>query len=227
ETAGALAGLLRELSRRPLLVVVGAPDRGDVGSVDGLRARIGRDLSGVAVRLGPLEPALLQELARWALPSYRDDEIERLVRRLAVDSAGLPLLALEILHAVSLGMDLEATAGAWPQPFQTLEQTLPGDLPDAVVAAIRVGFGRLGAEARQVLGPAAVLGDRVDRATLGRATGLESDALDRALDELEWTRWLCADPRGYMFVARIVRDIVARDMVTPGQRERFLGAQHE
>src|SRR2546425_6026267 len=56
---------------------------------------------------------------------------------------------------------------------------------------------------------------------LARATGLEEGALDTALDELEWQRWLAAEGRGYSFVARIVRDVVARDLVTEGQRRRI------
>ncbi len=44
------------------------------------------------------------------------------------------------------------------------------------------------------------------------------------LDELEWERWLAAEPRGYGFVARIVRDVVDRDMVVSGQRRRILEA---
>jgi len=46
----------------------------------------------------------------------------------------------------------------------------------------------------------------------------------RALDELEWHRWLLAEPRGYSFVARIVRQVLERDMLTPGQRRRILEA---
>jgi len=45
-----------------------------------------------------------------------------------------------------------------------------------------------------------------------------------ALDELEWTRWLVAESRGYAFVARVISDIVAADMLTPGQRQRLLEA---
>jgi hypothetical protein len=41
------------------------------------------------------------------------------------------------------------------------------------------------------------------------------------LDELEWNRWIAADAFGYSFVARIVRDVIARDMLTPGQRLRI------
>jgi hypothetical protein len=54
------------------------------------------------------------------------------------------------------------------------------------------------------------------------ALGPDEAAL--ALDELEWHRWLVAEPRGYSFVARIVRRVIERDMVTAGQRRRVLAA---
>ena len=73
-----------------------------------------------------------------------------------------------------------------------------------------------------MLAAAAVLGDRVKSATLQRTTGLAAADVNAALDELEWQRWLVAEPRGYGFVARIVRDVVARDMLTKGQRQRIL-----
>jgi hypothetical protein len=67
-----------------------------------------------------------------------------------------------------------------------------------------------------------MLGERVAAARIGCATHLTGDALHAALDELEWRRWLVAEARGYVFVARIVRDVVARDMVTEGERQRIL-----
>jgi hypothetical protein len=33
---------------------------------------------------------------------------------------------------------------------------------------------------------------------------------------------MVSEPRGYSFVARVVRQVVARDMLTPGQRRRIL-----
>ncbi len=103
-----------------------------------------------------------------------------------------------------------------------MEQTLPSDLPDAVVAAIRVGFRRLSPEAQRALPVAAVLGDRVAPDLLARAAGLGAEELAAALDELEWQRWLAAEPRGYSFVARLVREVIGREMVTAGQRRRIL-----
>jgi len=51
-------------------------------------------------------------------------------------------------------------------------------------------------------------------------TDLPPAAVGDALDELEWAHWLVAEPRGYTFMARVVRDVIARDMLTPGQRRR-------
>ena len=75
--------------------------------------------------------------------------------------------------------------------------------------------------AQALLAAASVLDDRCDAGHLGRATEIEGEELHGALDELEWNRWLVAEQRGYVFVARIVRDVIARDMLTPGQRARL------
>lgn len=221
ESLLALQAVLRDLAGAPLCVVLGIAPQPPRDELDHLRTRLGRDVPGVAVTLRPLDEAALRALARWALPAYGDAELERLVRRLLVDSAGLPLLAVELLHAVALGLDLGTVAGAWPAPFKTLDQTLPGELPDAVVAAIRVGVRRLSADAQAVLAAAAVLDEPVTPERVARATRIADGRLAAALDELEWQRWLAADARGYAFVARIVREVVARDMVTEGQRRRL------
>lgn len=219
-----LEALARDLAAAPILLLIAAAPQPLNAKLAELRARIGRDVAGVTLRLQPLDLETLRPLARWALPKYSEVEVDRVARRVGADSAGLPLLAVELYHAIALGMDLKASAGAWPEPMKTLDQTLPGDLPDTITAAIRVGFRRLSAPAQQALTAAAVLGERVDAATIARATQLKADTLHGALDELEWQRWLVAEPRGYSFVARIVGDVVRRDMITPGQRQRMLDA---
>jgi hypothetical protein len=108
------------------------------------------------------------------------------------------------------------------EPAKTLDQSLPGDLPDAVVAAIRIGYRRLSADAQRVLAAASILGDRVPAARLAGALRLPEATVYEALDELEWQRWLVSEPRGYGFVARIVRQVIERDMLMPGQRRRLL-----
>ncbi len=182
----ALGALARDLAAAPVFLLLTAASEAPRPQLDELRVRVGRDVPGLAVRLAPLPSAALQALARWAFPSYSDVEIDRVARRVATDSAGLPLLAVELFHAVALGLDLHGTAGAWPAEHHTLDQTLPGDLPDAVIAAIRIGFRRLGRDAQAALAAASVLGERADGATLARATGMGAARLAAALDEAEW-----------------------------------------
>lgn len=219
----ALEAVLRDLPAAPVGVILTTSRRPPSPHIERIRGAIGRDLVGAAVSLGPLDIAGLRELARSILPSFDEVEIDRVARRVGPDSAGIPLLAVELLRAVALGMDLGVTSGAWPEPLNTLDQTLPGDLPTAVVAAIRVGFRRLSRKARDVLAAASVLEDRVTPDRLVRAVELPREDVNDALDELEWHRWLVSEARGYGFAARIVRQVVARDMLTPGQRRRIDG----
>ncbi len=219
-----LVAVVRDLAREPLVILFTVAPQPARAELDELRVRIGREVAGTAVRLEPLSGDALRDLARWALPRYNALELDRVARRVATDSAGIPLLAVELFHAVAMGLDLRETTGAWPEPFKTLDQTLPGELPDAVVAAIRIGFRRLSPDAQRALAVAAVVGGRVSRETLGSGSGLQGEGLHAALDELEWQRWLAAEPRGYALVARIVRDVVQQDMVTEGQRQRILAA---
>jgi DNA-binding SARP family transcriptional activator len=224
DSARSLGVMLRDLRSAPLTLVLASSPYPERPELDELRSRIGRDLEGDAVRLRRLDRTALRSLAGEMLPGYDTVSLDRVVRRVATDSAGLPLLAVALLRAVALGLDLGTIAGTWPEPLRTLDQSLPGDLPDAVVAAIRVAFRRLSPDAQRVLISASVLGDLASPAVLARALELEWDDLAHALDELEWNRWLVAEPRGYSFAARIVRQIVQRDMVTPGQRRRVLEA---
>jgi hypothetical protein len=222
DSALLLGAILRDLTATPLTLVLAIAPYPPRPELDELRVKVGRELGGDTVRLRVLNRAAIRHLAERMLPGYDPVAIDRVVRRVATDSAGLPLLAVELLSAVALGLDLGTISGTWPEPYRTLDQSLPGHLPDAVVAAIRIGVRRLSPPAQRVLTATAVLGDLVSPTLLERALSLEPEEVIRALDELEWHRWLVAEPRGYSFVARIVRQIVQRDIVTPGQRRRVL-----
>lgn len=217
----AIEAALRDLAKTPLFALLMVAAQATRPEIEQLRARVGRDLDGVVSRLSPLDFADILELARWALPSYNEQSLERLAHRVERDSAGLPLLVIELLSAVADGLDLQRIDGAWPSPLRTLDDTFPGGLPEAVTGAIRVGFRRLSKPAQLVLQAAAVLEDRVPADRLVLATGLEIPVVIAALDELEWGRWLTVEGRGYTFVAGIVRKVVDRDLVLPGQRKRF------
>ena len=220
-SASALQALLRDLPGVPCVLMMTAASYPPRDELDDLRARIGLDVRGVALTLGALDHSGLEDLARHVLPDLDDSAVDRITRRVLADSAGLPLLAIELLTAIRLGLELDEVGGVWPQPFRTMEQTYPSDLPDSVVAAIRIGYRRISRPAQTLLAAASVLDERCETDLLSLATGLEGHELHEALDELEWNRWLVAEQRGYAFVARIVRDVVSRDMLTPGQRRRI------
>lgn len=221
-TAGALPQLARDLADRPVLLVVSAATSGRrLEWLETLRAHLGRELVGAAIRLERLDAAALSALARWALPRYSEAETARLVRRLERDTAGVPLLATAMLEAIADGFRLSADGPAWPSERRTLVDTLPGDLPPAVIGAVCLEFNRLPAAEQDVLAAAAAIGNRVSATMLSRATGLEPSGVGRALDRLEWDRWLTAEARGYTFAAPIVRAILLQEMVKPGRAERY------
>ncbi len=221
-TLAALPALARDTTRHPVLLLLGvARGAPEAERLDALRARLGRDLEGSVVRLGRLDAAALRELAAWGLPAYGEDALDRLARRLERDTAGIPLLAVALVEALAVGYALAPEAPVWPSPQRTLVDSLPGDLPPAVVGVVCLRFRRLAPAAQLVLGAAAALGERVAAARLARATGLDGATVDQALDGLEWDRWLVADPRGYVFAAPIERAILLQEMITPGQVKRY------
>ena len=224
ESLQSLAALPRDLPEVPVLLLLTAEPATPSETLDAMRARFGRDHPGETIELAPLPPGALREMSRVVFPSYVEEAVDRLARRIAADSAGVPLLAIELLHAISSGLEWQEHSGSWPAPYHTLTQTTPGELPDRVVAAVRIGYRRLSEPAQRLLAAAAALGGRQGAARLGRATGLDGPERDAALDELEWQRWLVADAQGYSFVARIVERIIERDMLTPGQRRRMQDA---
>jgi predicted ATPase len=221
DSLATLQALARDAREQPLLLVMSVMPSADAPMLDEFRAALGGAVAGRSIALERLGTEELRALAAWALPRYAPDALDRVIRRVAIDSAGLPLLAIELLHAITLGLDPDASVGAWPSPYRTLESTLPADLPDSVVAAIRVGFRALSPAAQQALAALAVLPERSPEALICQAVGLPVEQGRHALDELEWQRWVTADARGYAFTARIVRDIIGRDMLTEGQRRRI------
>ena len=72
-----------------------------------------------------------------------------------------------------------------------------------------------------MLAAAVSLGKRFTADELARATELAQRDVERALDHLEWERWVAVDPRGYAFAAPIERAILLQEMVTPGQVRRY------
>ena len=219
ESLQALGAVVRSGTTAAVWVVLAAAAESGREGIDLAASQVGRDLPGALIQLGPLGDDGIAELVRWAFPLYGPTEAERMGRRLATDSAGIPLLVVELAAAVANGM--EPGAAAWPAPLRTLDHTMPGDLPGQLVAAFRVSFHRLSPPAQAALAAAAVLEDRAPLERIAAVAELSMPEAEHAVDELEWTRWLESEPRGYAFVARIAREVVVQDMLTAGQRRRL------
>jgi hypothetical protein len=215
----AIPALIRTLGRFPITAIV-TMDRTAVSeAVDELRRGAGRDEHGVVVRLDPLEVSMIERLVAWALPSWDEASRLRLARRLHADSAGAPAVAVEILSAVVDGLALSDHPESWPEPARTLDATLPGPLPEALVAAVRLAFRRLPEAAQQILPVMALLQPPVTARQLEALVTVPD--LEATLDLVERERWIAADGRGYSFVAGVVRRLLAEEMLTPGQRRRL------
>jgi DNA-binding SARP family transcriptional activator len=221
ESLEALEALLRNLHHRPLLLLLTARQRPPLDAIDRLMARVGGDVPGAVLSLPPFTATEIGHLVRVLLPGCEPEQQERIVRRTLADSAGLPLLVTELLHAVALGLDLQDHDAPWPVPYHTLTDTLPTDLPDSVTAAIRVGYRQLDAASRQVLSAIAVRQAPMDRDAIAGLTELDAGSVDRALDALVWQRWLQPGGQGHTYVAEIARQVIERDMVTPSQRRHL------
>lgn len=214
--------IVRDSSDKPLFIWVNTSPAHPRAEIDRLHAKIGRDIRGLHIKLAPFSTDDIQSLIDTLMQHLPEDQRKRLARRIVVDSGGIPFLAVELLYAVESGMELESIPAQWPQPEHTLTHTRPGDLPRAAVFAIRVGFRALSHMAQELLRVAAVIGEPATVVALAAGTGRSESDLDDALDELEWQHWIEADTRGYTFAARIVREVILADLITPGHRERIL-----
>ncbi|MBI3981825.1 MAG: AAA family ATPase [Gemmatimonadetes bacterium] len=209
----------RVAASRVVVLLTTALRGGEV--LDDLMARIGRDVPGVVVETGSLEEPDVAALVAWGLPAYDPGAATRVVRRVMADTAGNPFLAVEVIRAVRDGLAVSGSESrAWPARHRTLDDTLPGDLPPIVVAALRQRFRALSEHAQRALIVVAVLGGRVAMDALARGARLDPEALARSLDELEWERWLAGDARGYDFVTRLAREVILAEMVTGGEQRR-------
>lgn len=217
----ALIGLVRSLANSRVMIMVTASSDPERPEVNQLRSRIGHDLRGVSVTLEPLTQVDLVAMGKWALPSYDEDQVDRIARRMRVESGGYPLIAYVIYTAIADGMDMGEITQPWPRRKNTYRDDVPVDLDDHLVGAINVRMGRLSADAQAVLRVLAMLEGPNGTKRLSRGADLPVSSVERALDELEDRQWVVADARGYAFLARTIRDIVRKRHVKPGLAERI------
>ena len=120
ESTGALVALLRDLAASPVTIVLAVSPHPPRPDLDDLRSRIGRDAMGGVVHLAAISAAALRALAERLLPGYDAVELDRVVRRVGTDSAGLPLIAVELLRDEAFDCLLSGESA-----FETLPEVMP------------------------------------------------------------------------------------------------------
>lgn len=220
----AFGGLVQRAGTARVCLLLTAAAGPEARWLDALSQRVGRDVEGAVVSTAAFGADDVAELVMWAFPEYDSEAVDRLRRRVMVETAGIPFLAVEFVRAVRSGLKVRDTASpaAWPDKFRTLDHTLPGSLPESVAAALRLRFRGLTDDARAMLTAVAVVGGGALVGRLARAAAVPVERAERALDELEWQRWLVGDAHGYAFVTKLAGEIVLADMVTAGQKHRML-----
>ncbi|HEV8247747.1 MAG TPA: AAA family ATPase, partial [Polyangiaceae bacterium] len=153
---------------------------------------LGRERLSVSLELAPLDAQATSALARAFAPSV---DAQRIVR----ESAGNPLLTLELARALSRGDD-----AAW----------------DSIGSLISERLGHLDESARELLVWAAALGKNFDLETLAGVTGLPPLDLFGRLGELERHGIIksTAGGEGYDFVHDLVRVGAYRQLTEPRRR---------
>jgi predicted ATPase len=143
-----------------------------------LLGTIGREVSGLQVKLEPLSPdvimALTQAMAPWCSGT---DERSRLSRRVEHESGGNVFLASTLLRDLAPHEARDKTAAEWPPAGATYDAELPITLPGAVRSAILERVSRLDADSVSVLRGASIGSPRAsarpgrdrNRATRARA----------------------------------------------------------
>ena len=115
----AVDGVSFNVNRAETLALVGESGCGK-SSVGRTILRLQEPTSGQAsfegVEIFSLDRAALRHLAERMLPGYDPISLDRVVRRVATDSAGLPLFAVELLRAVRVVADGEAHPLEGPVP---------------------------------------------------------------------------------------------------------------
>jgi len=220
DAVSGLVVMLRNLAAMPIALLVTLDPATAGNAANDLISRAGRDIPGAVITLDALVRADIDALVATAVPDWTPTDRDRLGRRLYSESAGMPLIATAVLDAVLRGLSLDT--GAWPAAGHTTDASLPAEEPAGLVAATRLAFRQLDPGARQLLQVASLLPEPAPAERLGSVAMIANIARrDELLDLLEADGWLAADARGYSFPAGAIRRIVAREMMTPGQRRRI------
>lgn len=209
--------LVERSTRSPILVVTLArPDLLSRYPTWGTQHR-----SSMAVRLGPLNDAEMEEMLHQYIPGVGDEVVGQIAGR----STGFPLYAVEIVRMLSAAGELQAVGN---------EYRYEGDpsgmaLPDTLQTVIGARLDRLDADLRSLLQDGAVLGQFFTLDGLARLRDEPEAQLEAALAPLIQGELLELedDPRSpergqYRFVQSLIHEVAYQRLSRSDRRAKHL-----
>jgi DNA-binding SARP family transcriptional activator len=224
-TLEALGAALAGVRHGPLALFVSCLPEAERGpaALTQLRSQIGGRLPGDTVRLAALEASDIRQLVDALAPWCPDEERrERLTRRVAFESGGIPFLAVTLLQALQRASTMRGDVLAWPAPGRTIDSPLPISVPDLVRMAVVARVSALDPQDLNLIRAASVGGRSFDRELLAGMCGLSPEALEEALARIERAGLATFDGFRYAFAAPLIAEVVRRECLTPGQRSTLL-----
>jgi hypothetical protein len=209
---------------RPITLVLTAPKATPELShaLRELVAGVGRSTAGEVVRLDPFDDdemrQLVASLATW---EASEDELNRLSRRLQLESGGSPFLAVTLLRDLDKATTLKHDLTVWPPPGSTYDAPLPFTMPSLARMAVVGQVARLSSDAQLVLKAASVCGLAVDSRLVKSLVKLPDEQPEAALEELERSGFLSYLGNRYVFRGKLLPAVVRSECLTRGERARF------
>ena len=171
--------------------------------------------SAVVLPLGRLDPAAVADMARACLDAADlPDEVHSFV---AGRAEGIPFLVEEVLAGLVREGALTERDGRW----RAADLAAPA-VPATFADAVRRRLDAVSAEARQVIGAAAVLGRRFEWALLGPVTGAAEEAVFAALRSGVGLQLIVAERENFRFRHALTHEAVLAGLLPP-ERARLAG----
>jgi DNA-binding SARP family transcriptional activator len=220
----ALSACVSGLDTEPVVVVLGS-----ASSVEEipqellhLMGDLGRSIRGELVRLDPLSQEaareLVEALAPWCAAA---EDRDRLMRRLAFEAGGNPLMSVTLLRGLEKASTLREDLLRWPKQESTYDSPLPFSVPQLARMTLISRVSQLEDEERGVLSAASICGMSLDLTLIAALTELPMARVEETLDRLEQFGFVAFDGRRYAFAAAMYVQIVRGECLTPGQRQRY------
>jgi DNA-binding CsgD family transcriptional regulator len=206
ETLALLEYLADNLTAERVLCLVTLREEG--GEAAALASALAARGSATVLSLGRLDPAAMADMTRACLDAA--DLPDALHEFVAGRAEGIPFLVEEVLAGLVGEGALTERGGRW----HAADLSAPG-VPATFADAIRRRLDSMGAETRQVIGAAAVLGRRFEWTLLGQVTGLADAAVIAALRDGVGLQVIVAERDSFRFRHALTHEAVLAGLLPP------------